>query len=141
MAWYKTGTVAVTSGSGEVVGTDTEFMIHVHSGDIFTVDRGRMYEILSITDDTHLTLMEAYAGTTNATASYAVIVNFTNTLNATLALRMMGLVDKYEDWIDATYPGAFEADADGNFMPKVGFEADVNFEYDGNGDLIPKGAT
>ena len=140
MSWYKTGTVSVTNGSGDVVGADTEFMLHVHSGDIFTVDRERMYEILSITDDTHLTLAESYAGTTNATASYAIIVNFTNTLNSTLALRMVGLIDKYEDWIDGTYPGAFEADGNGDYMPKESFESDINFEYDGNGDLIPKGA-
>ena len=138
MAWYKTGTVAVTNGSGAVVGTDTAFLQNCKGGDMFTVDKSRFYEILSVADDTHLTLAEGYAGSTDAASSYSIIPNFTNTLNAEIAMSVIGLVTKYESWIEGTYPGAFEIDANGDLRPVENIASDVLWEYDGNGDLIPK---
>ena len=138
MAWYKTGTASVTSGSGAVVGTNTGFLQNCKSGDMFTVDKSRFYEILSMADDTHLTLAEEYAGSTDAASAYSIIPNFTNTLNAEIAMDVISLVGKYEAWVEGTYPGAFEIDADGNLRPVESLASDVLWEYDGNGDLIPK---
>ena len=138
MAWYKAGTASVTNGSGAVVGTNTVFLQNCKSGDMFTVDKSRFYEILSVADDTHLTLAEGYAGSTDAASAYSIIPNFTNTLNAEIAMDVISLVGKYEAWVEGTYPGAFEIDADGNLRPVESLASDVLWEYDGNGDLIPK---
>ena len=138
MAWYKAGTASVTNGSGAVVGTNTGFLQNCKSGDMFTVDKSRFYEILSVADDTHLTLAEGYAGSTDAASAYSIIPNFTNTLNAEIAMDVISLVGKYEAWVEGTYPGAFEIDADGNLRPVESLASDVLWEYDGNGDLIPK---
>ena len=138
MAWYKAGTASVTNGSGAVVGVNTEFLQNCKSGDMFTVDKSRFYEILSVADDTHLTLAEGYAGGTDATSAYSIIPNFTNTLNAEIAMSVIALVAKYEAWVEGTFPGAFEIDASGDLRPVENIVSDVNWEYDGNGDLIPK---
>ena len=138
MAWYKGGTVSVTNGTGAVVGVNTEFLQNCKSGDMFTVDKSRFYEILSVADDTHLTLAEGYAGSTDAASAYSIIPNFTNTLNAEIAMDVISLVGKYEAWVEGTYPGAFEIDADGNLRPVESLASDALWEHDGNGDLIPK---
>lgn len=57
------GTVAVTSSSAAVVGTDTLFVAQLSVGDIVTI-QGRSHTIASITDATHLTLTAVYTGLT-----------------------------------------------------------------------------
>jgi hypothetical protein len=63
-----TGTVAVVNGTPNVVGTATAFTTEINVGDtIRIVDSGlvsRTYVVLSITDDTNLTLVANYEGIT-----------------------------------------------------------------------------
>ena len=67
------GTVAVTNGSAAVTGTSTTFTKY-RAGEPITINNGGtangVYTILSITDDTHLTLTTTYAGTTNGTRAF-----------------------------------------------------------------------
>ena len=79
MPWYKTGTVTVTNGSTEVVGSGTTWGDGtITPGDSFSlVDSSGaavepFYEVASVTDDTHLTLSTAYGGTTASGAKYAL---------------------------------------------------------------------
>ena len=137
MSWYKTGAVSVTNGSNAVTGVDTAFVINVMPGDIFTIDKSRMYEIYSVPSDTSLILMEPYQESTASNIAYAIIINFTYTMNARLAQRVANLIATYEDWTIGTFPGVFETDANGDFMPKEDFEPDALFEADANGDLMP----
>ena len=52
MAQYKTGTVAVTNGSGTVTGTATLFVANVTVGDIFTVvGDNTFYQVASVTSN------------------------------------------------------------------------------------------
>lgn len=70
--WYRTGTAAVTNGSAAVVGTTTAWASQVKAGDGITFDGGATwYEVLSVTDNTHLTLATTYAGSTASGVSYA----------------------------------------------------------------------
>ncbi len=105
MAWYKTGTVSVTNGSPTVTGTLTEFLTHCKVGDIFTIDKARIYEIQSVDSDTQVTLSESYAGSTNAASAYYIIPNFTNSLNAEVVARVIDLIDLYEDALDRDFKG------------------------------------
>ena len=79
MPWYKTGTVTVTNGSTEVVGSGTTWGDGtITPGDSFSlVDANGaavepFYEVESVTDDIHLTLKEPYGGATASGAKYAL---------------------------------------------------------------------
>lgn len=62
-----TGTVAVTNGSANVVGTSSLFTTEFAVGDIFIVNSdGTAYIVDTITDDTHLSLTSNYSGTTSS---------------------------------------------------------------------------
>ena len=78
MAQYRTGTVSVTNGSAAVVGTGTLWAAEVEPGDLFIIpDDGVVYEVASVTDNTHLSLSANFAGTTAAAAVYAIARDFT----------------------------------------------------------------
>jgi hypothetical protein len=63
-----TGTLALTNGSNAVVGTGTAFTQSM-VGSWITAPDTKQYQIATFTDATHITLGQAYAGTTNATAT------------------------------------------------------------------------
>jgi len=61
------GTVAVTSGSGVVNGTNTQFATALVVGD-YVVIRGQSYRVLTITSNTQMYISPEYRGTTIANA-------------------------------------------------------------------------
>ncbi len=71
MSIYNTGVIAVTNGSPTVVGTGTGWAIGLVEGGILSVD-GLAIPILSIGDDTHLTLAYNYPGTGGSGKAYAI---------------------------------------------------------------------
>ena len=73
MAWYKTGTIAVTNGSTTVTGTSTDFINGARAGDGFVGPDDKLYEIASITSTTVLVLSEAYGGSTASGQSYSIV--------------------------------------------------------------------
>ena len=79
MSWYKSGTVTVTNNSPSVIGAGTTWSDGaVASGAAFSlIDPSGaaiapFYEVLSVTDDTHITLKTPYGGTTVNGAQYAL---------------------------------------------------------------------
>lgn len=79
MPWYKAGTATVTKGSPDVVGVGTTWGNGaITPGDSFSlVDASGAaisphYEVLTVTDDTHLTLTANYGGTSATGAKYAL---------------------------------------------------------------------
>ncbi|AWJ92819.1 hypothetical protein Sp245p_23540 (plasmid) [Azospirillum baldaniorum] len=98
MSWYKVGRVAVTNGSAAVVGTGTKWAGKFKPGDLFALAGGAFvpYEIVSVADDTHLTLATPFAGMGGDYQPYVVIQNFTTTTNADLAVRVGQLLQVYE---------------------------------------------
>lgn len=69
-AGYATGTVAVTTGSTQVVGTGTAWGANVDDGMVLTVD-GRVHAVASVQDNTHLTLERPFAGSTTSGLAYS----------------------------------------------------------------------
>lgn len=69
LAYYKassySGTISVTNGSANVVGTGTLFTLDYKVGNRISI-KGVIYTIATITDDTHMTLTRNYAGTTDS---------------------------------------------------------------------------
>lgn len=80
MSIVNRGLIAATASSKIIVGTDTRFLNdNVQAGALlsFTDARGRittpLYVVESVEDDTHLTLVQAYAGTTETGKGYALL--------------------------------------------------------------------
>lgn len=73
MSQYKTGTVAVTNASAAIVGTGTLWASTVAAGQTFIIQGSTVpYVIGVVTDDTHITLTAAYAGSTQSGLSYEI---------------------------------------------------------------------
>ena len=76
--WYREGTVNLVQGSTAVTGTNTYWLTAgLNPGDIFSVDGVTDFEILAITDNTHITLKSVYTGTSVNGTAYHIIRNFT----------------------------------------------------------------
>lgn len=83
MARISNGTVAVTNGSAAITGTSTTFSSsNVFAGYLFIGPDLKFYEVLSITNDTSLTLTSNYLGTTLSGQSYQIwpLMSSANTL-------------------------------------------------------------
>ena len=73
--WYRAGTVAVTSGSKTVTGTNTQWqnlIFGVAPGVTFYGPDGKPYEIDTVNSNTSLTLVTNYSGATASAQAYAV---------------------------------------------------------------------
>lgn len=68
---YTDGTATFTNGSVNIVGDGTLWTI-LFEGDPIQGPDGKMYEIDTITDDTHISLDRAYEGTTAPNAAYVI---------------------------------------------------------------------
>ena len=98
--WYRDGSVTLTKGSNAVVGVNTYWMTAgLNPGDIFKVD-GVDYEIVSITDNTHLTIAGNYTGTTGSDKAYAIVRNFTATMPSKIASQTSELLGDFAKYID-----------------------------------------
>lgn len=99
--WYSTGTVDVTQGSSNVTGVGTNWLnAGLKKGDIFTLDKIRIYQVWDVENNTSLTLQEAFQGATGTAQVYFVIRNFAATMQAEIAAQVAELVNKYESYID-----------------------------------------
>ena len=72
VAPYTTGTIAVTNGSADIVGTDTVWTEAMVGRKIRFGSDNAYYRIKTFTDATHLTLETVYQGTTDADATYSL---------------------------------------------------------------------
>lgn len=116
-AWYRAGSVTVTNGSKNVVGVDTYFTINSSIGDAFTLDGDKLYEIETITDNTHISLKTTYTETTASAQGYGIIRNFTGTTNATLAEKLTTLLNSWqsrEDEVETWQGGTVSGGPNGN---------------------------
>ncbi|HEJ2268441.1 hypothetical protein LZL12_15640 [Pseudomonas aeruginosa] len=72
MAWYSTGTVAVTANSPTVTGTGTQFSSNARVGDAFRGPDGRWYEVTNVASSTVISIKPNYQGSTASGQAYAV---------------------------------------------------------------------
>lgn len=96
MAWYKSGTCSVTSGSPTVTGAGTAWVDNIRIGsDGFVGPDGLLYEISKVVSATEIILAVAYKGTTAASGRYAVapIQGYTKEL----ADKAAALIDQFSD--------------------------------------------
>jgi hypothetical protein len=103
------GTVAVTGGSAAVVGTSTTFTTSLTVGQWLVIQgdtTATPYQVLSITDDTHLTLASNYGGST-ASGKLATVKSYTclamHEYAIALALRPIETPPEAREVLDVTY--------------------------------------
>jgi len=139
--WYKSGTVNVTLNSASVVGIGTLWVAQIKPGDVFSIDKSRFYEILSVESNTGLTLSETYKGTTVSGSAYSIIRNFTDTTSASIAESVASLVQKWalrEDnlriWLAGEKNGG--PFSDGRY-PLTGPNGEIQYVYCPNTLLDP----
>lgn len=93
MSWYKTGTISLTNGSVDVIGTGTLFNRYVDSGEGLIAPDGQCYEVASVVSDTLLRLAKPYLGETVTTAPYSIVP--VQGYVRTLAREAADLIDAY----------------------------------------------
>ena len=100
--WYREGTVSATTGSNVITGTGTYWKTAgLNTGDILKLG-GNDYEILSVTDDTHLTIAGTFGGVTASGMAYAVVRNFTSTMQSKVAANVAGLLEDYAKYLNTS---------------------------------------
>jgi len=121
MSWYRTGTIAVANGSTAVTGTGTAFVGAVSVGWGLAGPDGRVYEIVSVTSATVLTLGTAYQGSTASGQTYAA---FPTRDLGTLPDQLQAVISAMQATIDGAGAGKF---ADGTVAtPGLRFAADAD---------------
>jgi len=122
MAWYRTGTVAVTNGSATITGTGTAWVANAAVGHGIVLPDGRIYEVAAVVSNTQITLATSYLGSTASGQSYMIVP----TRGPELAL-LQSVAALLE-----TYGAAFLGVGQGNFAdgtaaaPGLRFAADQN---------------
>jgi hypothetical protein len=105
MAWYDTGTVAVTNGSTTVTGSGTNFLTGAQIGEAFLAPDDKLYEIASISSSTVMVLADSYLGSTQSGQAYKIVP--TQSLVADLASDVTDLISDYATVKDTTGAGKF----------------------------------
>ena len=120
--WYKTGTVSVTNGSKNVVGTGTAWSVMISVGDVFTLDNSILYEIQTITDDLHIVLDRNYEGTTATDQTYTIIPwSVKRSLNSEILDR----INKLLEWAHEVFVTQWTTDTNGDYEVSTTLDKNV----------------
>lgn len=98
MAWYKTGSVTVTTGQTAVIGVGTSFVSNVRVGDGFRGPDGNWYEIVNIASETAIGIYPPYVDST-ATSSNWMIAPLQG-YNKESADRLRAITDSFPTLLD-----------------------------------------
>ena len=120
MAWYNTGTIALTNGSATVTGSGTNFLVGAQIGEALYAPDGKLYEIQTINSATVITLATTYLGSTASTQGYQIIP--TQSLVADLASDVTDLISDFANVRDYAGNGKFNDGAVGT--PGITFTQD-----------------
>ena len=97
--WYREGTVTGSAGSNAITGKNTYWKTAgLNPGDILKLG-GNDYEVLSVTDDTHLAIAGNLSSAFNG-ASYAIVRNFTANMSSKIAAHVSELLNDYARYLD-----------------------------------------
>jgi hypothetical protein len=106
MAWYRAGTVSVTSGSAVVTGANTDFVSNTQQGEAFLGPDGRTYEIATVISATQIFLTTAYQGSTAGAAGFAIMP--TSSFARDLALGAAELLNTFASVRDGVGAGLIQ---------------------------------
>ncbi len=120
MSWYKSGTIALESGSVTVTGSGTRFNSGVNSGDVLWVDGIAVGEIATVVSNTELELANGYAGITASGVSYSV--QPTVGVAVTLKEAVLAVLSSISGVKETIFKGVFPSGS--TTAPGIGFEED-----------------
>ena len=104
MAWYDTGTIAVTNGNATVTGTGTQFISGAQVGEAMLIDNV-LYEIQSIVSATSITLADNYLAATQSGLTFKIVP--TQSLVADLSASVTSLISDYSTIANNAGAGKF----------------------------------
>lgn len=93
--WYRTGTISLTNGSINVLGSGTAFIKGVKQGFVLVGPDGKLYEVSGVTSNANLTITPAYQGTTISSTPVAIFQ--TQGKTADLTSQVAALIAEYEE--------------------------------------------
>ena len=103
---YKTGTVDITTGLPNVVGTGTAFLANVRPGDLLTIDYQHWYPIAQVIDDANLILDINYPDETIEGQSYSISRISSNWgMNSNIEAELVALIDDFQTRLDEDWKG------------------------------------
>lgn len=105
MAWYRAGTVSVTSGSAVVTGANTDFVSNTQIGEVFVGPDGLTYEIAQVVSATQIALADNYRGASGAGQGYKI--QPTSSFARDLALGAAQLLNTFAAVRDGVGQGLF----------------------------------
>jgi hypothetical protein len=110
MAWYKTGSVSVTTGQTSVTATGTKFATNARVGDGFRAPDGEWYEVTNIASETVLGIYPAYQGVTVSNSTDYMIAPLQG-YNKDSADRLRAITDSIRDFSEDVAAAAASAAA------------------------------
>lgn len=118
--WYRVGTVAVTNGLPNIVGTGTAWTEAIEQGWAFLAPDGKLYEVLAVNSDTEIELATNYAGSTDSGEAYAMFP--TQGLVRSLTTQVLALISSFGGIATGAGAGKF---GDGTVAaPGISFASD-----------------
>lgn len=115
MRTYRDGTLSLTNASPVIVGVGTQFVANVSIGDMIVIENGQCLEVITVTDDTHITV-DAPAKQTGsfkyAALRFVTAVNFRDLslkIEQFLFDRQQSL-NQFSDWSAGTKTGGPNGD-------------------------------
>jgi hypothetical protein len=120
--WVSDGTISVTNGSPNIVGTGTAWAGVVRQGWAWPAPDGKFYQVLSVNSNTSITLARPYGGTTATGLSYDLVPTQGETRS--LAQRVSDLIATYAGFVTTRLAGLFAAGSAAT--PGVAREGDTN---------------
>ena len=103
-AWLRDGTCDVTQGGNNVSFSGVQLLLAgVNIGSIFVAPDGGLYEINAVSNDSISIISLSggtYSGSTATGQRYAIVINFTNTTPAKLALSVSNQISDWQTYLD-----------------------------------------
>ena len=119
--WYRAGVVNAVNGSNIVSGTATFWLTTIRVGDMFSITENGsayiFYEVVSVDDNSQITIDPPYQEASVNGANYAIIRNFTGqwSLSADFATQVRQQIERFDAAMKNNFKGdKGDAGRDGN---------------------------
>lgn len=99
--WYREGSVTISQNSKTLQGANTYWLnANIKPGDLFTIDSSKFYEVDSVDSNTQITLRTAFEEAKITAGAYKIIRNFTATLAAETAAKVVEVLARNERYVN-----------------------------------------
>ena len=136
--WYRDGTATSANGSQNIVGAGTLWSVQARKGDLFAfLSNGgisKIYEIDTVTDNTHIVLKDEFYETTVENGDYVIIRNFNTVMTSETNAMLVSFLREWKLALQNNFKGdTGDTGEDGNTIysqsgvPSVALGKDGDF--------------